>query len=136
MADDFTVELTYQGTGDAARFADAISVLFGVSNAKAGEKTELMPFASENNISGVDPAALFTIIQNTDQTNFVRVRITETGGNTVDHKLLPNQFVILNGTEISVSTTEGAFAAFTTVDAIKVQADTADCIVSVITVHA
>lgn len=136
MADDFTVGITYEGSGDAARFADAISTIFGVATAKVGEKTELITFASEMNLGGVNAGALFTIVQNTDPTNFVRIRVTEAGGNTYDTKLLPNQFHIINGTEISVSTTEGAFAAFTTVDVIKAQADTADCVVSLITVYA
>ena len=64
-------------------------------------------------------------IMNRDDTNFVRLRWLETGGDTVDFKLEPGDFMILWNSIIEVKTTGAAFAAFVQLDTVAVQADTA-----------
>lgn len=72
------------------------------------------------------------IIKNRDATNFVRVRYEDTGGHTVDHKLLPGDSLPIYNTQISVSETGAAFSAFSTIDTISAQADTGDVVVSIL----
>lgn len=64
-------------------------------------------------------------ITNKDNTNFVRVRVKDTGGETFDLKLEAMKSIILGNLNESVSATAGAFAAFATADTISAQADTA-----------
>ena len=63
-------------------------------------------------------------IMNRDDTNFVRLRWLETGGDTVDFKLEPGDFMILWNSDMEVNTTGAAFGAFVTLDTVAVQADT------------
>lgn len=64
-------------------------------------------------------------IMNRDDTNFIRLRWLETGGDTVDFKLEAGQFMILWNSSIEVNVTGAAFAAFVTLDTVVTQADTA-----------
>lgn len=65
-------------------------------------------------------------IMNRDNTNFVRIRYSENGGDTVDFKLGPGDFMILWNEEIEVNTTEAAFGNFVDLDTVSMQADTAE----------
>lgn len=94
-----------------------------------------VPFAGEVDIFGLTAASVdkgtFTdfngfFIMNRDDTNFVRLRWLETGGDTADFKLEPGEFMILWNSKVEVNTTGGAFAAFVDLDTVAVQADTAD----------
>ena len=71
-------------------------------------------------------------IINKDDSNFVRLRLADTGAHTADFKLDAGRFMFFWNTDISVSTTEGAFAAFTQIDTIVAQADTLACDVQII----
>lgn len=62
---------------------------------------------------------------NRDDTNFVRLRISQNGGDTVDFKLEAGDFMILWNKKIETNTTEAAFGAFVDFDTVSVQADTA-----------
>lgn len=83
------------------------------------------------NLGAVGPSSLtdlsYLVVINRDGTNFVRLRLSDTGGATMDVKLEPNRAFIFNSRELSVSATEGAFASFSNIDNIKAQADTAAC---------
>ena len=83
------------------------------------------------NVGAVGPASLtdlsYLVVINRDSTNFVRLRLSDTGGATTDVKLTPGSAFIFNSRELSVSATEGAFSAFSNIDNIKAQADTAAC---------
>ena len=72
------------------------------------------------------------LIVNRDDTNFVRIRVKNTGGATMDVKLLAGQSYIINTNQLSVSETDGAFASFETIDTVLAEADTAECKVEVI----
>lgn len=94
-----------------------------------------VPFASEVDIFGLTSASVDKgtfldfngfFIMNRDDTNFVRLRWQEAGGDTVDFKLEAGKFMILWTKEIEVNTTGAAFAAFVNLDTVAVQADTAD----------
>ncbi len=63
-------------------------------------------------------------IINKDDTNFIRLRLADTGAHTVDFQLDPGQFMFFWNRSINVSTTEAAFGAFTNIDTIVAQADT------------
>lgn len=87
--------------------------------------------AGKIEIGGVlDFDGVFVI--NKDDTNFIRLRLADTGAHTVDFRLDAGQFMFFWNTDINVSTTEGAFAAFTQIDTIIAQADTAPCDVQVV----
>jgi hypothetical protein len=83
------------------------------------------------NLGAVGPASLtdlsYLVVINRDGTNFVRLRLSDTGGATMDVKLSPGKAFVFNSRELSVSATEGAFASFSNIDNIKAQADTAAC---------
>lgn len=64
-------------------------------------------------------------IINKDDTNFVRIRLADTAAHTVDFRLDAGRFMFFWNRGINVSTTEAAFAAFTNIDTIVAQADTA-----------
>jgi len=95
-----------------------------------------VPTASEiqifgfNNAAGIDGLGAIKstdllVIINDDDTNFVRLRVNANGADTADFKLLPGMTFILGSQDMSVNTTEAAFAAFTTIDEVHAQADTA-----------
>jgi len=73
----------------------------------------------------------FCVIKNLDATNFVRIRLEDTGALTSDHKLAPGDFITIFNTKLSVHATGGAFSAFGDIDTISAQADTAACQISV-----
>lgn len=64
-------------------------------------------------------------IMNRDDTNFVRIRWSEDGGDTVDMRLDPGEFMMLWNSKLEVNTTEAAFGAFVDFDTVSMQADTA-----------
>lgn len=64
-------------------------------------------------------------IMNRDDTNFVRIRWSENGGDTVDMRLDPGEFMMLWNSKLEVNTTEAAFGAFVDFDNVSLQADTA-----------
>ena len=66
-------------------------------------------------------------ITNKDDTNFVRVRVTKSSGQTFDVKLEPGKSFIMGNTKESANTGGGAFSAFVDADNISAQADTASC---------
>lgn len=63
-------------------------------------------------------------IMNRDDTNFVRFRWVETGGDTADMRLDPGEFMIFWNSKLEVNTTEAAFGAFVDFDNVFLQADT------------
>ena len=66
----------------------------------------------------------YTRITNKDTTNYVRIRVKKTGGDTFDIKLNAGQSFILSNASESVSATGLAFSAFADADYICAQADT------------
>ena len=64
-------------------------------------------------------------ITNKDDTNFIRVRVTDVGGQTFDVRVDAGKFFTMGNTKESVSATGGAFSAFVDADNISAQADTA-----------
>lgn len=64
-------------------------------------------------------------IMNRDDTNFVRIRWSEDGADTVDMRLDPGEFMMLWNSKLEVNTTEAAFGAFVDFDNVSMQADTA-----------
>lgn len=67
----------------------------------------------------------FFSLVNRDDTNFIRLRIFETGGDTADFKLEPGDWFTIWNSKLEVNTAQGAFAAFVDWDTIALQADTA-----------
>lgn len=65
-------------------------------------------------------------VMNRDDTNFVRIRVSQNAGDTVDFRLDPGEFMILWNERIEVNTTEAAFGAFVDFDTVSMQADTAE----------
>ena len=64
-------------------------------------------------------------ITNKDDTNFIRVRVTKTSGQTFDIKLDAGKSFIMSNVKESANTGGGAFSAFVDADNISAQADTA-----------
>lgn len=67
----------------------------------------------------------FAIFVNRDDTNFVRIRAREGGGDTADFRIDAGQFMIFWNTKIETNTTAAAFGAFVDFDTFAFQADTA-----------
>ena len=107
-----------------------------ISNITEADKRIIpVPIASEVEIIGIQSAAIdrgaFTdfdclILINQDDTNFVRLRISENGGDTADFRLDAGEVMFFWNAKIEVNTTEAAFGAFVTPDMISAQADTAE----------
>ena len=62
-------------------------------------------------------------ITNLDATNFVRVRVADTGGVTADFKIEAGKSFMLGNGNLSAHATEGAFSSFADIDSIKARAD-------------
>lgn len=88
------------------------------------------------NSGSVGPASLeglsYLLVVNRDGTNFIRLRLSDTGGHTVDVKIGAGQCFVFKNRDLNVSATEGAFASFSQIDNIKAQADTAECSVELL----
>ena len=94
-----------------------------------------IPFAAEVEMIELFAAAIdkgtFTdfdgfFVMNRDNANFVRIRWSQNGGDTVDMRLDPGEFMILWNSKLEVNTTEAAFGAFVDFDTVSIQADTAE----------
>ena len=92
-------------------------------NVPTGSETLLIDQTMLDGAAGFDFDGLFVI--NKDDINFIRLRVSDTGAHTFDVKIPAGRFFLLWTTDINVSTTEGAFAAFTLIDKVEAQADTA-----------
>ncbi|KKN67222.1 hypothetical protein LCGC14_0463950 [marine sediment metagenome] len=134
--------------------AAIVAAITGLTGLKIADVSESVTVSSntegESNTKNIGIAAEVTILDasdietggaldfdgvfviNKDDTNFVRLRLADTGAHTVDFKLDAGRFMFFWNTDISVSTTEGAFAAFTQIDTIIAQADTAPCDIQIV----
>lgn len=65
-------------------------------------------------------------ITNKDATNFVRIRVKDTGADTFDIKLEAGKSFMLGNPSESVSATGASFSAFVTATSVNAQADTAN----------
>ena len=99
-------------------------------NVGTGSEVTLLDSSNIDTGGNLDFDGVFII--NRDDTNFVRLRLADTGAHTVDFQLDPGEFMFFWNRSINVSTTEAAFAAFTNIDTIKAQADTLACDVQII----
>jgi hypothetical protein len=72
----------------------------------------------------------FCVIHNTDQVNFIRLRLEDTAGHTADFKVLAGQSFDIYNTKVSVSETGAAFASFSDIDTVSAQADTGDVVIT------
>ena len=105
----------------------------GYSNTiNVGTAAEVTLLDSQNIETGgaLDFDGVFII--NKDDTNFVRIRLADTGAHTVDFQLDAGRFMFFWNRSINVSTTEAAFGAFTNIDTIVGRADTAACDVKIV----
>ncbi len=109
---------------------------FTISNVTEVDKRIMpVPLAGEVDIIGVSTAGAidkgqmtdfdFLIVTNKDDTNFVRLRFYETGGDTVDFRLEAGRSMIFWDKEFEVNTTQAVFGAFVNADTVAAQADTA-----------
>ena len=93
---------------------------------RLGGETEIIGISD---ITGMDRGIFddfdLLIIANQDDTNFCRIRMSETGGDSWDYKLLAGQVMIITSNQIEVNTTEAAFSAFVGADMISGEPDTA-----------
>ena len=136
-----TIQKNYSITLDSGREAklDASTSVDNVGEIISREAK--VPFGSEVTLVLIGAAIAagqmtdvkFCIIQNLDTTNFVRLRLEDTGGHTMDVKLLPKQCFDVYNTKISVSETGAAFSAFSDIDTVSAQADTGDVNVAIFT---
>ena len=121
--------VTIDGTAYTVSNAETITL----TNNEAVQQVIKVPTSEIElaNLGAQGPASLadlsYLVVINRDGTNFVRLRLSDTGGATMDVKLEPNRAFIFNSRELSVSATEAAFASFSNIDNVKAQADTAAC---------
>ena len=90
-----------------------------------GSLIELIKFGTANGAGRYTRADVdYLQVTNLDDTNFARIRVADTGAHTYDIKLDAGKTIHIP-LEMNVSATEGAFVAFSNVDKIEAQADTA-----------
>jgi hypothetical protein len=137
---DGTLTITFSGTdGQGDAFSDSETETF----------TSIGTFIARKNVS-IDSAAAVSlvtfatdatglavtdikkiIVKNLDATNFIRIRRKDDGAHAFDEKLLAGRIALFDNRSINVHATAGAFSAFTNIDTIEMQADTADVRVNV-----
>ena len=93
-----------------------------VINIGTASEVTILDSGAIDDAGALDFDGVFII--NKDDTNFVRIRLADTGGHTVDFQLDAGRFMFFWNRSINVSTTEAAFGAFTNIDTIVAQADT------------
>jgi len=136
MANSATLSITKQYSitlGTDEYKLDAGSTVTAVANVTKRQVT--VPTASEKDILSVDTTGIAPgtltdltalIVVNIDTTNTCRLRVADTGGFTFDVKLQPGQSFDLYNTKLSVHATEGAFSAYSDINTVSAQFDTAD----------
>lgn len=72
------------------------------------------------------------VIQNLDTVNYVTVSLKTTGGSTVYHVILPGKSLDIYDKRVDASESGAAFDAFTDIDTISAQANTADVSISIL----
>ena len=100
---------------------------------RADKRIIRVPTATETEIIGVsgtvDRGVFDTfdilILINRDDTNYVRLRLSQNANDTFDHRLDAGECFIIFNPNIEVNTTEAAFAAFVTADRVSAQANAA-----------
>lgn len=119
-------------------YSVAVSETISLTDDNAVQQVVTVP-TSETQIAGVGAVGAgsladvkFGIIVNRDGTNFIRLRLADTGGHTTDVKLLAGEYFVIHNRSLNVSATEGAFASFSSIDTISAQADTASCDVEIL----
>lgn len=125
-------------TLNGTNYSVSVSETIALTDDNAVQQVVTVP-TSETQIAGVGAVGSgsladvkFGIIVNRDGTNFVRLRLADTGGHTTDVKLLAGEYFVIHNRDLNVSTTEGAFSAFSSIDTISAQADTASCDVEIL----
>lgn len=126
--------VTINGTA----YSIAVSETISLTDDNAVQQVVTVP-TSETQIAGVGAVGAgsladvkFGIIVNRDGTNFIRLRLADTSGHTADVKLLAGEYFVIHNRSLNVSTTEGAFSSFSSIDTISAQADTASCDVEIL----
>lgn len=139
MAADFTTTITTTGTLNGNTYsvtqASTIAAVTEVINRRVtvpvGSQVDLLTIGA-----AVGPGQVSTlsqmIILNKDSTNFIRLRLEDTGGNTSDHKIEAGRSFVINNDQLNVSETGVAFVSFDTIDTIALQADTVDVVIEFI----
>jgi len=129
LTSTITATLTLDNT--EYNVTNATSIV-NVTNATRRRVT--VPTASEVNLveiaatvgSGTLTDIDYLLIVNRDSTNFCRIRFADTGADTFDIKLKPGENFLYYSVDLNVSATEGAYAAFSSLDKVAAQFDTAD----------
>lgn len=141
MAADFTVTTTVEGilSGNTYSVTNTATIS-GVTNVINRTVTiptsqvDILTIGATVGAGGVTSLNTMLIV-NKDSTNFIRVRLEDTGGATSDQKVEAGRAILINNDDLSVSETGAAFAAFSDIDTVAIEADTADCIVEFITLE-
>lgn len=128
-----TVTLTLGGKTFDIEYSKTISSVTradrNIVPMQAGSETDLIqlqvPGVSTSNDKGTFADFDGFFIMNRDDTNFVRIRISKAGADTVDFRLDPEEFMILWNSKMEVNTTEAAFGAYVDFEDVSIQADTA-----------
>lgn len=140
---DYVFLISGSGTNTDGETLPTISFTQTVASVIRAEKNIniTVPFGSVMTLATIAAAAsgsAFTdlkgmVIKNKSAANFIRVRRKDDSAHAVDEKILAGGVVtFLNGRSISVSETAGSFSAFSNLDTIELQADTADCKIEVL----
>ncbi len=142
---DGVFTLSFTGTNTDGEALPTMSVTQTVTGLIRAEKNTNISVGTASAVALATVAAAATgsaftslkgvIIYNKSTANFIRVRRKDDSAHAVDEKILPGGFAYFgNGRELSVSETSGTFSAFSNLDTIELQADTAACKVEVLIV--
>lgn len=138
---DLTNVLTTSVTIGTTDYSFSVSETISLTDDNITQQVLSVPTSETDvaTVGAIGPGGLsdlkFMVISNRDGTNFVRVRVKDDAAHAFDIKLLAGEFFVLHNRSINVSATAGAFAAFSNLDTIAVQADTATCDVEILTAY-
>ena len=135
---DLTNTLTSSVTIGTTVHSLTVSETITLTDDNVVHQTLSIPHTAETDVAkagSVQPGGLtdlkYAMIINRDGTNFVRLRVKDDGAHAFDIKLKAGEFAVIHSRELNVSATAGAFASFSNLDTIAVQADTATCDVEI-----
>ena len=88
--------------------------------------------ATEDQIATVDSATVAISFTNKDATNFIYLRLDTSAGDSIFFKVDALKSILIPTVNFEVKPTGDVWAAWETIDAVSVQADTADCLCELI----
>ncbi len=115
------------GSSNSYTIEDIENTLDKQVNVTTGSTTDVLTIGSGSELEGLD----YLVITNENATNYVTVGLIDTGAKAVYFRIDAGQSQVFLNSKLDANATGGAFAAFTDIDTVNAEFDTAAGIVSI-----